>query len=175
MKRIISAFAFAVSLASCSDAPGCEQRKVLGQAVSPDGAWTATVYYNICTLGPFVTVVSDTVEVLRPNEKPTPVPSPATVFGMDDRYDESKPISATWIGLRNLEITIPNDAWAGKQDSAFADVAISYRYVPDDPVERACLKQWRSLPTEEMVRRNLSSTENIKSFLLKCKAGSAAR
>jgi hypothetical protein len=173
MKRIISAFAFAVVLASCSDA--CEQRKVLAQAASPDGAWVATVYYNVCALGPLVTAVSDTVEVARPNEKPTPVPSPATVFGMDDYYDDNKPISVAWIGPRNLEITIPNDASAGKQDSAFADITISYKYMPDDPVERACLKQWRSLPVEEMVRRNSSSAENIKAFLSKCKAESTAR
>jgi hypothetical protein len=173
MKRIISALTFAMSLASCY-APGCEQRDVLGQAVSPDGAWVATVYYNVCTLGPFATV-SDTVEITRPSEKPTSVPSPATVFGMDDHYDDSKPISGTWIGPRNLEITIPNDAAAGKQDSTFADIIISYKYVPDDPAERACLKQWRSLPTNEMVRRSFSPTENIKSFLSKCKAESTAR
>jgi hypothetical protein len=174
MKGIISALAFAMSLVSCY-APGCEQREVLGQAVSPDGAWVATVYYNVCAPGPLVTAVSDTVEIARPSEKPTPVPSPATVFGMDDHYEDSKPISAAWIGPRNLEITIPNDAAAGKQDTTFADVTISYKYIPDDPAERVCLKQWRSLPTQERVRRSFSPTENIKAFLSRCKAESTAR
>jgi hypothetical protein len=174
MKRIIPAFTFAMSLAGCY-APGCERREVLGQAVAPDGAWVATVYYNVCTAEPFVTTVSDTVEVVRPSEKPTPVPSPATVFGMDDHYGDSKTISAAWIGARNLEITIPNDAAAGKQDSTFADITVSYKYVPDDPAERVCLRQWRSLPTEEMVRRNSYPTENIKAFLSRCKAESTAR
>ena len=90
---------------------------------------------------------------------------------MDDHpFDVQKPLAVTWTRQRNLEITIPNDAWAGKQQLAFADVIISYKYVPDDPVERACLKRWRSLPVEEMVRRSSSPSENISSFRASCHA-----
>jgi hypothetical protein len=154
----------------------CEQRKVLAQALSPDGAWVATIYNNICSDGWFVTTISDTVEISRPDEKASSVPSRGTVFGMDDSpYGVDKPFALAWKGMRIIEVTIPNDAWAGKQDEAFDDVDIIYRYIPDDPVERACLKQWRSLPTEEMVRRSSSPTENIKSFLAQCHAERGAQ
>ena len=65
---------------------------------------------------------------------------------------------------------MPNDAWAGTQESSYADVTISYKYVPDDPVERSFLKQWQSLPSEEWARRSFSPTDNIKAFLAKCHA-----
>jgi hypothetical protein len=152
-------------------APGCEQRDLLSQAASPDGVWTARIYYNVCSDGYFVTTVSNTVEV-RPADKGTSsIPSEGVVFGMDvGPYDQGKPLAAKWTGARNLEITIPNDAWAGRQASNFADVSISYRYVSDDPVERACLRQWRSLPSEVQVRRSQSPTENLRAFLARCNA-----
>jgi hypothetical protein len=48
-------------------------------------------------------------------------------------------------------------------------VTITYKYA-DDPVARACLKQWRSLPDDERVKRSDSPTENITVFLAKCEA-----
>ena len=157
-------------------APGCEQRKMLAQAPSPDGVWVAAIYNNICSDGAFVTTIDDTVEITPLDEQPSPVPSTGVVFGMDDfPSDTQKPLAVTWLGPRSLEVTIPNDASAGKQEFAYADVAITYKYVPDDPVERSCLKQWRSMPTEEMLRRNQSPTDNIRAFLLRCKAESGAR
>ena len=157
-------------------APGCEQRAMLAQAPSPDGAWVAAIYNNICSDGAFVTTIDDTVEITRPDEPSSPVPSTGVVFGMDDRpYDTKKPLAVTWLDRRSLEVTIPNDAWAGKQELAYADVTITYKYVPDDPVERACLKQWRSLPTQDQVRRSQSATENIRAFLSKCEAESRPR
>jgi hypothetical protein len=156
--------------------PGCEQRKALSQATSPDGAWVATIFNNICNDGAFVTVISDSVEITRPDEQPAPIPRAGVVFGMDDHpFDVPKALSVKWITPRSLEITVPNDAWAGKQESSYADVTISYKYVPDDPVERSCLKQWQSLPSEESVRRSFSPTDNIKAFLAKCHAEGAPR
>ena len=64
--------------------PGCEQRKALSQATSPDGAWVATIFNNICNDGAFVTVITDSVEITRPDEKPAPIPRTGVVFGMDD-------------------------------------------------------------------------------------------
>jgi hypothetical protein len=177
----VIAFSGAFLLAWCSNSnamgflfrpPNCEQRQVLSQAMSPDGAWVATLYNNICSDGAFVTEISDSVEVTRPNEPATPMPvAGRTVFGMDDRpFDVPKPLAVRWTAQRSLEITIPNDALVGKQEVAFADITISYKYVPDDPAERACLKKWYSQPTEEQVRRMLSPTENLKVFLAKCRA-----
>jgi hypothetical protein len=152
-------------------ASNCEQRDVFSQATSPDGVWVATLYYNVCSDGAFVTTVTDTVEIKRPNDQSTPIPSAGTVFGMDDHpYGVPKTLAVRWTAPRHLEVTIPNDAWAGRQESAFADIAVSYKYDPDDPAERACLKEWRSLPTDEMVRRNFSPTEGIKAFLARCHA-----
>jgi hypothetical protein len=147
---------------------------MLSKAASPDGAWVATIYNNICSDGVFVTVVSDTVEITRPGEQAAPIPAAGVVFGMDDHpFDVERALSVKWIADRGLEITIPNDASAGRQDSSYADLTISYKYVPDDPVERRCLKQWRSLPTDEMVRRSLTPTDNINAFLTKCRAAGA--
>jgi hypothetical protein len=149
---------------------------MLAQAPSPDGAWIAAIYNNICSDGGFVTTIDDTVEITRPGDQPSPMPSAGVVFGMDDRpYDTQKPLAVTWLDRRSLEVTIPNDASAGKQELSYADVIITYKYVPDDPVERACLKQWRFLPTQEQVRRSQLPTENIRAFLSTCKAEARPR
>jgi hypothetical protein len=150
--------------------PGCD-RAVLAQATSPNGAWVATIYNNVCRDGAFVTTVSDTVEITRSGQEASPVPI-GVVFGMDDLpYGAEKPLAVNWLGPQSLQITIPNDAWAGSQRSAFADVAISYKYVPDDPIERACLKQWRSLPTDGMVRQ----ISYMDTFLRRCRAEGGSR
>jgi len=155
--------------------PGCDERKMLSKAVSPDGAWVATVYNNICSDGGFVTMISDTVEITRPGEPAAPIPNAGVVFGMDDHpFDVEKALSVKWIAERGLEITVPNDASAGTQDSTYADLTISYKYVPDDPVERGCLKQWRSLPTDEMVRRSFTPADNLNAFLTRCQAAGAS-
>jgi len=150
--------------------PGCEIRTILSQSEAPDHAWVATIWNSVCSDGWFVTTIDDTVEIRTPNEPAAPVPT-GVVFGMDDHpFGVQKTLAVRWIAPRSLEITIPNDAWAGVQKSTFGDVTITYKYVPDDPVERACLRVWRSLPTEEMVRRSQSPTDNIKAFVAKCHA-----
>lgn len=155
--------------------PGCEERKTLARATSSDGAWAATVYENVCSDGGFVTIASNTVEITPPNQKTSPFPSDDTmVFGTGGDPVQG-PMALRWTGPKNLEITLPNDAWIGRQKSSFADLTISYKYVPDDPAERACLKQWRSLPSDEEVRRSLSPTENIRVFLAKCRAEGGSR
>ena len=148
---------------------GCEQRQVFAETPSPDSSWTARFYQNICGGGFGTTYVDDTVEIVRPNEAPHPLPTVGVVFEMEDpAYGQPRPMALKWLSERELEVTIPNNANAGTQQSTFADIAISYRYAPDDPIERACLKQWRALPTDETVRRNLSLTENMKAFLARC-------
>jgi hypothetical protein len=160
--------------AFASGESGCAPRQVFVDARSPDGAWVARGYKNMCWAG-FVTTLDDTVGIARPNEPEHPQPNAGVVFAMDDSaYENPSPLALRWLDAKQLEITIPNHAWAGKQQSAFADVTISYKYVPDDPVERTCLKRWRALPTEEMVRRNPSATENIKAFLIQCHAADTA-
>ena len=155
---------------------GCEQRQVFAEAVSPDGSWVARFYQNACGRGFGTDYVDDTVEVARPNEAAHPVPTVGVVFEMQDHfYDQPKPMALRWLNTNEIEITIPNDTWASTQQSTFGDLVISYRYTPDDPIERACLKQWRTLPTDEMVRRSSSATENMKAFLARCHAESASR
>lgn len=150
---------------------GCEQRRAFAEAPSPDGLWTARFYQNVCGGGFGTTYVDDTVEIARPNEAPHPLPTVGVAFEMHDpSYGQPRPMALKWLSARELEITIPNDASAGMQRSTFGDFAISYKYTPDDPVERACLKQWRAFPTDEMVRRSSSATENMQAFLAKCEA-----
>jgi hypothetical protein len=154
----------------------CEQRQVFAEAPSSDGSWTARFYLNVCGGGFGTTYVDDTVEIARPNEAPHPLPTIGVVFEMHDPSSgQPRPMALKWLGARELEITVPNDVAAGTQQSAFADLAVSYRYVPDDPIERACLKQWRTLPTDELLRRSQSSTENMKVFLTECRAKSSWR
>jgi hypothetical protein len=152
---------------------GCEQRQVFAEAPSPDGSWTARFYQNVCGGGFGTTYVDDTVEIARPDETPHSVPTVGVVFEMKDpSCGKPRPMALKWLNARELEVTIPNDTWAGTQQSSFADLVISYRYTPDDPVERACLKQWRTLITDEIARRNLSPTENMKAFLSQCEVKS---
>jgi len=153
----------------------CE-RQVFAEAVSPDGSWIARFYENVCGGGLGTTYVGETVEVARPDEDAHPLPTVGVVFEMEHKFDDQpKSRTLNWLSSREIEVTIPNDAWAGTQRSAFADLIISYKYVGDDPVERACLREWRTLPTDEMVRRSSSLTENMDAFLARCHADSGPR
>jgi hypothetical protein len=146
----------------------CVARRALSRAISPDNAWIATVYDNVCSSCPLTTCdfVVETVEVTLPNEDPSPIPSTGTVFTMTpDTYQVEKPPSVSWTGRRTLEITIPNLTWAGKQETAYADLNVTYVYVPDDPVGRACVKEW----FDEMTRRMQFPSESIPEFLAKCR------
>jgi hypothetical protein len=146
--------------------PNCEQREPLSQVASPDGAWVATLYDNICSDGGWVTVLFVTAEITRPNEPAAPMPAKDnTVFGMDRNWPGvPEPLTLTWTAPRSLEITLPNDARTATQKQALGDIAISYKYVPDDPVERTCLKKWYSLPFDEHRRYDR------KDFVATCRA-----
>ena len=162
-------------LGGTRDEGGCDRRQVFAEAGSPDGAWVARFYQNGCGGGFGTSYVDDTVEIARSDEAPQPVPVVGVVFEMSDSfYDKPKSMTLRWLNLRELKVTIPNDAWTGAQQTTFDNLLISYRYIPDDPIERACLKQWRSLSTDEMVRRSSSATENMEVFLARCRTESAA-
>ena len=122
----------------------CEQRQAFTEAASPDGSWIARAYENVCGGGFGTTYVDDTVEIARPDGPGHPEPTDGVVFQMEYSYNRPRPIALKWLNERQIEVTIPNDAWAGTQQLAFADIIISYRYIGDDPVERACIKQWRA-------------------------------
>lgn len=113
-------------IAQTFHASGCEMREVLAREISPDGAWIATVYHSSWSDGGFVTTITDTVEIMRPDEPASPCPSAGTVFAMDAVRPHS-PIAVTWTGPRRLEVRVPNDAEAGPRKASFADVAISYQ------------------------------------------------
>jgi hypothetical protein len=149
--------------------PGCEQRKELASAVSPDGAWVASITDNICSDGLFVTTYTDEVELRRSDEPMAPFPSRQGVFALDNAGSPREPLAVTWLGPRSLEITIPNEAWIGRQETGFRGVTISYRYVPDDPLQRACAKQLHALIADERFRtKNLTRAE----FFARCRAAS---
>jgi hypothetical protein len=97
------------------DGSGCEQRQVFAEAVSVDGSWVARFYQNVCGGGFGTTYVDDTVEIARPNEAAPPVPTVGVVFEMMDHFyfdDQPKPMALRWLNASELEVTIPNDAWA---------------------------------------------------------------
>jgi hypothetical protein len=101
----------------------CEQRQVFAEATSPDGSWIARFYQNVCGGGLAGTYIDDTVEITRPGEVGRPAPSDGVVFEMMDVfYDRPKPMGLKWLTAREIEVTIPNDAWAGTQQSSFADL-----------------------------------------------------
>src|SRR5262249_11024624 len=87
--------------------PGCEQRKELSSAVSPDGAWVASITDNICSDGLFVTTYTDEVELRRPDEPMAAESSPQAVFALDNAGNPREPLAVTWLAPRSLEITIP--------------------------------------------------------------------
>jgi hypothetical protein len=155
-------------LSSSFPPANCEQRKELMRAPSPDGAWVASFYYNVCSDGGFVTSYSDTVELARPNDPPTPGPTRGLVFGMDHDRDDV-PRGLTWTAPRRLAITIPNEAWIGGQNTSYRDVTIFYTYVPDDPVERACRNEWLSIPVVERDHRSQTPGER-ESFFAHCRS-----
>jgi hypothetical protein len=148
--------------------PGCEQRKELASATSPDGAWVASITDNVCSDGLFVTTYTDEVELRRPDEPMEPEPSPRAVFALDNVHSKRDVLAVTWLEPRSLEISIPNEAWIGVQQTTYRDVRITYKYVPDDPVQRACLGHWRSLVQERVALSQDRAA--IDAFFAKCRA-----
>ena len=147
----------------------CEQRKVFAEKVSPDGAWVARLFRNVCGGGFGTGYVDFTVEIARPDEPPPRVQAANAVFEMvDDGDDKPKPMTLRWLDEKKLEIAIPNGARAGRQQETYANLAISYRYLNDDPIERACIQRWRSLRIDEQVHRSMSPKENMTAFLAQC-------
>jgi len=137
-------------------AADCELHEALSRATSSDGKWVAIFFDNVCG-GGFVTTSFSSVELIRPNDMNLTNPSDGrTVFAMEDLVDP-KIAAVTWVGPRNLQLTIPNDAWIDEQESTFADVTISYRHVPDDAIGRECLNRLRvllrSLSIDELQRQ----------------------
>jgi hypothetical protein len=155
---------------------GCEERERLARAMSPDGAWVATVYDNWWTDGGFVTEIFATVEITRPDEKTSSCPSTGTVLAMD-AVPTVGPIAVRWTAPRTLDISIPKNEQIGKQEPAYADVAISYRYAADDPVEAACWKRWQALPGGEgaKLQKGSDGIVDAEAFLAKCRAEIGAR
>ena len=125
---------------------GCEPREIKSEVSSPDGAWIATAYSDVCIAGPWTTVYSDSVEIRRPQDPPPRLPG-NSVFGKQHDVNDP-PLAVTWIAPRILEIKLPNLSSIGKQQAEFADVAIVYRYVPDDPVDRICSKRWSAVMSD---------------------------
>jgi hypothetical protein len=148
IRRLSLIVTILLPMTACA-AKDCELHEALSRGASPDGTWVAIFFDNVCAAG-FVTIAFSSVELMRPNETNSRNPSTArTVFSMDGFVDP-KVAAVTWTGPRTLQVTISNDAWVGTQESAFADVTISYKYMPDDPIERACLNRMRSLSANEL-------------------------
>jgi hypothetical protein len=59
--------------------------------------------------------------------------------------------------------------WPVGRSRHFVDIAISYRYVPDDSVERECRKEWYSMPAAEAVRRMQSPNDGLTAFVARCR------
>jgi hypothetical protein len=125
---------------------GCQSRETTTEAVSPDGAWIATAYANICIVSPWATSYSESVEVRSSQEPPSPTPK-RPVFGKESVLNDPPP-TVTWLAPRILQITIPNLSRIGPQKTEFSDISIVYRYVPDDPVDRICWNRWLDWTTD---------------------------
>jgi hypothetical protein len=164
---MLGAIVGVVALFSSFGSANCELRKELARTPSPDGAWIASIYSNICSDGGLTTWYFDTVELARPHDPPTPEPSRGKVFGMDHGRDEDIR-EVNWTGPRTLEVTIPNASLIGTQRSDYRGVTISYKYVPDDPIERACWNQWWSLPDMDRIRGDVRV--NMDNFFPRCRA-----
>ena len=153
----------------------CEQRKVFAEEISPDGARAARLYQNVCGGGFGTGYVDFTVEIARPDERPPRVQAADAVFEMaDDGDDKPEPMTLRWLDEKKLEIAIPTGVRAGRQQETYENLTISYRYLNDDPIERACIQRWRSLPINEQVHQSMSPKENMTAFLAQCHAEPAA-
>lgn len=144
--RVLMFLVMAAAVFAPGGLTGCEPRQVHAETTSTDGAWTATSYTDTCVQGPFTTVVYDSVEIHGAHEPAQRAPKKA-VFAKD-HYTNDPPLTVTWIAPRILEIKLPNLSSIGKQQTEFADVAIVYRYVPDDPVDRICSKRWSAVMSD---------------------------
>jgi hypothetical protein len=139
---LVPAAVLAGSVAGCGRAADCEGRDLLAEAASPDGKRVASLYSNVCAAG-MVTSTSVTAEVRAAGRRPPVNPGPGVVFGMEDFGPSSRAdLKLEWKSADQLLVTVPNEAWIGTQLAEFDGVAVAYRYQPDDPASRRCLKEW---------------------------------
>jgi hypothetical protein len=167
-ERVLMFLVVAAAVFAPGKLPGCEPRQIHTEATSTDGAWIATSYTDICVQGPFTTVVYDSVEI-RGAHEPAPRTPKRAVFAKDS-YSSELPPAVAWIAPRILEITMPNRSRVAKQETAFADLSIVYKHVPDDPVDRICWNRWQDV----IAHSSGGPIPDLDTFLAGCRGPLAA-
>jgi hypothetical protein len=122
---------------------GCE-RRTIAVTLSPDEKWQALTQQNICSDGAFVTVLFDTVQLIRRGDEPDRAIDVLSIEA-GGRPDD-KPL-ARWLSGTELQITIPNKSYFEIKKSDYEGIRIAIEFHPNDPAERKrWLEQMRQLP-----------------------------
>jgi hypothetical protein len=143
--QIVLLAAGALELNGIAMARGIQcERGTISVVVSPDDARVALVREGVCSDGGFVTISTDTVQLVRRDLIDTIklAPSPDEpvhendILVVDDYgHPENRPLTQ-WLSPRKLQITIPNISGVGLQKSTYDGVDIVIKYEPDDPAAR---------------------------------------
>lgn len=120
---------------------GCT-REELSHVQSPDGAWIAAVYLEICSDGAFTTTATDNVQIASTNDRERK----ADIFAEDeDGYPEDRP-DITWVSSDQLRITVPHWSTIGLHPQPFGPVGVELIIKPDDPAVRTQIFKRLGLP-----------------------------
>jgi hypothetical protein len=124
---------------------GCD-RQTLSLLASPDDAWTALIYQDLCSHGPaFTTVILDRVQLVRRGEESR---EDSDVLVVEDGgHPENRPLTQ-WLSPQKLQITIPNRSVVGLRKSSYEGVAVVVKFNPENPAERDRFLKERGLPPD---------------------------
>jgi len=136
--------AVAVRAAAAPEA-GCE-RQTVSLLVSPDDAWTALIYEDLCSHGPaFTTVILDRVHLVRRGEESK---EDSDVLVVDEGgHPENRPLTQ-WLSPQKLQITIPNKSLVSLRKRSYEGIEVVVKFNPDNPVERDRFLKERGLPPD---------------------------
>jgi hypothetical protein len=143
--RIAMLAAGALILNGIAMARGVEcDRETISVVVSPDNAWVALVREGTCSDGGFVTIATDTVQLVRRDSIDTiklahypdePEHENDVLVIEDHGHPANRPLTQ-WLSPQKLQVTIPNISGVGLQKKSYDGVDIVIKYEPDDPAAR---------------------------------------
>ncbi len=124
---------------------GCE-RQTVAMLPSPDAAWSALFYEDICSHGPaFTTVVLDRIRLVRRGEESN---EDSDVLILQGPVPVENRMQPRWLSPQELQITIPNNSVVTEKRSRYGGIEVIVKFNPDDPVQRERFLEEHGLPPD---------------------------
>jgi hypothetical protein len=124
---------------------GCD-RTIISSAFSPDHAWSALVYRDVCSHGSaMTTVILEKVRLVRHGEDQN---RDEDVLVLDQPSNPAGHPAPEWLTSRVMQITIPNNSIITLKKNKYIDVEVKIKFDPDDPSQRREFLKKFNLPQD---------------------------